>query len=314
MYPRALITDKVHPMIIDGLSNLGWKVDYDIEMDNQKLHECIHLYQGIIINSKIKIDKEKIDKASQLNFIARLGSGLEIIDVKYAEKKKIKVINSPEGNCNAVAEHEMGMILALANNLIRADREVRSFKWEREKNRGFELRGKTIGIIGIGHTGTAFAEKLSPWRLKVITYDKYKDHYSESLRFTNKVSLKKLQAESDIISLHLPYNQETHYFIDEDFLSKCKHGVIISNTSRGSVIDTAALIQALKSGKVGGACMDVFENENPDRMTSDEKKMYDELYAMQNVVLSPHIAGWTHESLILISKVLLDKIMEHLKC
>lgn len=306
---KVLITDKVHPLLKKGLEDVGYYVNYDTSVNNEVLDEIIGEYSGVIINSKIQMTPEKIDRGTQLEFIGRLGSGLEIIDLEYAAKKGIAVYNSPEGNCNAVAEHEMGLLLALMNNLNIADREVRSFIWNREKNRGTELKGKTVGIIGLGHTGSSFAEKLSSWRLNVISYDKYRQHYPDSLAFVKKVNLQKLLKEADIISLHLPLTEETKYFVDKDFIEKCKDGVIISNTSRGVVVRTMDLIEALKSGKVGGACLDVYENEKVKSYTEAETEMYKELFEMPNVVLSPHIAGWTRESLRLIAEVLLEKIV-----
>lgn len=314
MLKRVLITDKVHQILPKGLEELGFIVDYDTSVDNNKLDEIIQNYDGIIINSKIILDQGRIDKGINLLFIGRLGSGLEIIDVNYAKSKGIAVYNSPEGNRNAVSEHEFAMILGLLNNLVRSDSEVRNFQWNREKNRGVELSGKTIGIIGMGHTGTSFAEKLSPWRLNVISYDKYREHYPASLRFVKKVDLDTVIRESDIISIHLPLIEETKYLVNQEFLSRCKDGVIISNTSRGQQVDTKALIEALVSKKVGGACLDVFENEKPETYSEEERKMYEQLYSFENVILSPHIAGWTDESLVLIASVLLNKIKAGKHC
>lgn len=314
MLKRVLITDKVHQILPKGLEELGFFVDYDTSVDNNKLDEIIQNYDGIIINSKIILDQGRIDKGTNLLFIGRLGSGLEIIDVNYAKSKGIAVYNSPEGNRNAVSEHEFAMILGLLNNLVRSDSEVRNFQWNREKNRGVELSGKTIGIIGMGHTGTSFAEKLSPWRLNVISYDKYREQYPASLRFVKKVDLDTVIRESDIISIHLPLTEETKYLVNQEFLSRCKDGVIISNTSRGQQVDTKALIEALVSKKVGGACLDVFENEKPVTYSEEERKMYEQLYSFDNVILSPHIAGWTDESLVLIASVLLNKIKAGKHC
>lgn len=314
MFKKILITDKVHDLLPQGLTNLGFEVTYDTSVDTMRLDEIIHQFHGIVINSRILMDKSRIDRGANLSFIGRLGSGLEIIDVHYAKRKGIAVYNSPEGNRNAVAEHEFGMILSLLNNIVRSDKEVRNFQWDREKNRGNELSGKTVGIIGMGHTGISFAEKLSPWRLKVISYDKYRERYPTSLRFVHKVDLNTIIAQSDIISIHLPLTDETRYIVNEDFLSRCKDGVIISNTSRGQHVDTKALIKALRIKKVGGACLDVFENEKPETFTEEEMKLYNQLYSFENVILSPHIAGWTHESLVLIASVLLDKIIAGQHC
>jgi D-3-phosphoglycerate dehydrogenase len=309
MSRKVLITDKVHPLLINGLKAAGFEVNYDTTVDNQVLDQILDQYDGLVINSKIIMNRARIDKGKNLLFIGRLGSGLEIIDVNYAKRKSIKVFNSPEGNSNAVAEHEMAMLLCLLNNIVTADREVRNFSWQREANRGTELRGKTIGIIGMGHTGVAFAEKLSPWRLNVICYDKYRKRFPRALRFVNKTDLNTVLAESDIISLHLPLTEETRFMVDEKFLSQCKDKVIISNTSRGQIVDTKALIRGLETGKISGACLDVFENEKPESFSTEEVKMYTQLYQMKQVILTPHIAGWTHESLELIAKVLLDKIL-----
>ncbi|MBK9255600.1 MAG: hydroxyacid dehydrogenase [Saprospiraceae bacterium] len=305
---RVLITDKVHPLLIEGLKESGYDVLYDTSVENAQLKDIVQLFTGIVINSKIRMDKSMIDLGVKLKFIGRLGSGLEIIDVAYAKRKKIKVLNSPEGNRNAVAEHEMGMLLALMNNLLQADRQVRDKVWERELNRGTELKGKTLGIIGLGHTGSTLALKLSSWGLKVLSYDKYRERYPASLRFVEKCGLKELCEKSDIISLHLPLTEETTHLINADFLDNCKDGVIISNTSRGAVMDTVALISALESGKVSAACLDVFENEKPETFSKEENMLYQKLYKMDQVILSPHIAGWTKESLEGIAAVLLDKI------
>ncbi len=308
MTNKILITDKVHEVLVDGLTRAGWRVTYDTSADNAFLDNHIQEYDGIIINSKIIMDRHRIDKGKNLRFIGRLGSGLEIIDVDYAAQKNISVYNSPEGNSNAVAEHEFGMILALLNKLIPADREVRQCIWQREKNRGRELKGMTVGIIGLGHTGTAFAEKLASWNVRVLSYDKYKTSYPDSVNFVHKTNLEQVCRDSDLISLHLPLTPETRHLVNEDFIALCKNGVIFSNTSRGPVVDTKVLLKALHEGKVSGACLDVFENERPDSFSKQELAMYTELYKMDNVVLTPHIAGWTVESLFKIASILLEKI------
>lgn len=305
---KVLITDKVHPLLIEGLKDMGFIVDYDTSVENEQLEKIIDQYEGIIINSKIIMNHVRIDMGKNLKFIGRLGSGLEIIDVSYARSKGIGVYNSPEGNRNAVAEHEMGMLLALFNNIVRADNELRKFDWNREKNRGRELKGKAIGIIGLGNTGEAFAEKLSSWGMRVLSYDKYRTEYSKSLDFVEKTDLDMILKTADIISLHLPLTSETNQLVNENFIASCKDGVIISNTSRGQIVDTKALIDGLENNKIAGACLDVFENEKPDTFTEEERAMYAKLYSYDNVVLTPHVAGWTNESLRLIASVLLDKI------
>ncbi|MEZ4910956.1 MAG: NAD(P)-dependent oxidoreductase [Saprospiraceae bacterium] len=307
---HVLITDKVHPVLISDLKAKGAIVTYDTSVNNEILDNIIHRYDGIIINSKITMDEARIKKGIQLKFIGRLGSGLEIIDLKAAKRARIEVLNSPEGNRNAVSEHALGMLLALANNLYRSNHEVKTFHWDREKNRGFELEGKTIGIIGFGHTGSSFAEKLSSWRLNIIAYDKYKKRFGRSFRFVERTSLDTLLERSDIISVHLPLTNETKNFIDRIFLSKCKNGVILINTSRGQILNTRDLIDALESKKIGGACLDVFENEKPETYSDNEKMMFEKLYSFENILVSPHVAGWTHESLYKIAKILSDKILQ----
>ncbi|MDF1696550.1 MAG: NAD(P)-dependent oxidoreductase [Saprospiraceae bacterium] len=305
---RALVTDYVHPLLIDGLKERGYEVDYNTNVNMDTLPEVIHRYTLVVINSKIRMFKDIIDLAPMLKFICRLGSGLEIIDLEYAAKKNIQVINTPTGNNNAVAEHAMGMLLALANNLIRADREVRQFQWNREKNRGWELKGKTLGIIGFGHTGSQFAKKLSSWELNILSYDKYRSEYGPEWDFVDKVALEDILNKSDVISLHLPMTEETRNFVDWDFINRCKDKVIILNTSRGKVVKTLDLVEALEEGRVGGACLDVFENEKPHTYSHSETNTYTRLNSMENVVLSPHIAGWTFESLEKIAQVTLNKI------
>lgn len=305
---KALITDYVHPSLITGLEDRGYTVDYDRSLNMESLSSVIHEYELIVINSKIRMFKDMIDCAPLLKYICRLGSGLEIVDLEYAAKKNIHVINTPTGNNNAVAEHAMGMLLALSNNLLRSDRQVRQMVWEREENRGWELKGKTIGIIGFGHTGSQFAKKMSSWELNIISYDKYRIHYGPEWDFVSRVALEDILNESDVISLHLPMTEETRNLVNWEFINRCKDKVIILNTSRGKVLNTADLVEALGSGKVGGACLDVFENEKPHTFSQSEINTYTRLYSMDNVVLSPHVAGWTIESLEKIAQVTLEKL------
>ena len=305
---KALITDKVHPLLIKGLEDRGYVVDFDTSVTMDSLGPIINEYHLVVINSKIKMYREMIDRATQLEVICRLGSGLEIIDLPYAESKNITVINTPSGNNNAVAEHTMGMLLSLSNNLMRADREVRQMIWRREENRGWELRGKTVGIIGFGHTGSQLAKKLSSWELNVLSYDKYRIHYGEEWNFVRRVNLEDILKESDIISLHLPLTEETRNLVDERFINSCKDKVILINTSRGKILNTKHLVEALEKGKVGGACLDVFENEKPHTYSQSEINTLTRLYALDNVVLSPHIAGWTKESLERIARIILEKL------
>jgi len=305
---KALITDYVHPLLISGLEKRGYDVDYDTSINMETLPERIHKYELVVINSKIRMFKDVIDRAPLLKYICRLGSGLEIIDLDYADLKNIHVINTPTGNNNAVAEHAMGMLLSLSNNLLQSDRQVRQRIWNREENRGWELKGKTIGIIGFGHTGSQFAKKLSSWELNILSYDKYRFNYDPEWDFVTQVAQEDILKESDVISLHLPLTKEVRNLVDWNFINRCKDKVIIVNTSRGKVINTLDLVEALEQGKVGGACLDVFENEKPHTYSLSETNTYSRLFSMGNVVLSPHVAGWTFESLEKIAQVTLMKI------
>jgi D-3-phosphoglycerate dehydrogenase / 2-oxoglutarate reductase len=305
---KVLITDYVHPVLINGLEEMGFQVDYQIETGMSELYDVIDQYTGIVINSKIKMYASIIDKASRLRFIARLGSGLEIIDVEYAKSKKISVINSPQGNRDAVAEHVIGMLLALNNKILSGDQAVRNEIWDREAHRGTELSGKTLGIIGLGHTGSQVAKRLSCWGMNILAYDKYVQNIPLNMDFVQLVKLDDILASSDIITLHLPLTEETNQLVNYAFLERCKDGVILCNTSRGEIVKTSDLIKALESGKLKGACLDVFENEKPKTYGDHEKKMYHKLFSFNNLVLSPHVAGWTYESLEKIALCILQKI------
>ena len=309
MNHKILVTDKVHTELISGLSEVGFVFDYLPDIKPEETKRILFKYYGIVINTKTKMFAEMIDAGQNLRFIARLGSGLDIIDLVYAKEKGIDVFSAPEGNRNAVAEHALGMLLCLLNNLNRADRELRQHNWSREKNRGHELSGKIVGIIGYGNTGSCFADKLSGMGVKVLVYDKYKEHFAIGSRYVYETSLEELTKDADVISFHLPLTKETKHFFNCDFISTCKDEIIIINTSRGMVIDTTVLLDEIYSGKVAGACLDVFENEKPQTYTTKERKMYDDLYKLDNVVLSPHIAGWTFESIQKIAQVLLQKIV-----
>ncbi len=308
MSNKVLITDYVHPSLIDGFNTLGLVSVYKKDISLESVHQCIQDYVGIIINSKVKMDRVLMDKAIQLKFIGRLGSGLEIIDLPYAQEKGIHVFNSPEGNRNAVAEHAMGMIISLANNFKRADQEVRASIWDRESNRGMELEGKTIGIVGFGNTGSSLAKKLQGWDMEVLAYDKYDQSNMHGLDFVKSSNLEEIQTKADIISFHLPLTDETYHLVNLEFIKICKRGVMLINTCRGPVFDTESLVKGLESGHVGHAGIDVFENEKPTTYKEKEYILHDKLFNMSNVILTPHVAGWTHRSLEKIAEVLLKRI------
>lgn len=305
---KILITDKVHPSLISRLKNDGHEVDYRTDITLSEVISILPSYNGIVINSKIKMDSKAIDRNPNLDFIARLGSGMEIVDIHYAHSKNIRIINTPEGNCNAVGEQALGMLLMLSNNLYRGNEEVKSYQWNREKNRGIEIRGKTVGIIGVGHTGSSFAKKLQGWDVTLLGYDKYKKGYEKEFPYIEESTLEHIQDQADIISFHLPLTLETIYFCDNIFLNRCQKRPIIINTSRGVVIKTPDLIQALLSGRIIGACLDVLENEKPKTYTSQEKEMYQQLFSFDQVITSPHVAGWTFESLKKIADLVYERI------
>ena len=309
----VLVTDYVHPLLLSGLARLGLRPIYAPEIERTQVMSWGQGCNGIVINTKTRADSELIDGLEGLKWIARLGSGLDIIDVRHAAKKGISVISVPEANANAVAEHAMGMLLALVRNIVSADSEVRQGIWRREENRGTELEGKTIGIIGFGNNGSAFARKFSGWGVRILAYDKYKTGFARDLPFVVETDLEILLKGSDIISLHIPLTVETLQMVDSDFLSKCKPGAILINTSRGKVVDTFGLVSALQSGTLAGACLDVFENEKPNTYSPEEQLIYDELYQMRQVVLTPHIAGWTFESKMKISEHIVEKVSALLK-
>lgn len=307
---KILVTDKVHPVLLDGLSELGCQVDYLPDIAPAETMKILAPYTGIIVNTKTRMDKSMILAGPKLEFIGRLGSGLDIIDLASAKEKKIAVFSAPEGNRNAVAEHALGMLLSLLNNLNKADKEVRKMEWKREENRGRELAGLTIGIVGFGNTGSCFAEKLSGMRVKVMAYDKYKEHFADDMRYVEECSLEELKKDADVISFHLPLTSETEHLVNREFISTCKNGIIIMNTARGKIIETTVLLEEIHSGKVAGACLDVFENEKPQTFTKNEQSIYNDLYKLDNVILSPHIAGWTFESIRKIGEVLLSRITD----
>lgn len=311
MKKRVLITDGVHHVMHSTFQEKGYTVDYMPDITLEASRDIIHKYHGAIINSKIKAHKEWLDAAKNLEFIGRLGSGMEIIDVPYAQSKGVRVYSAPEGNRNAVAEHALGMLLAMANQLMKGHFDVKNLNWDREGARGFEIQGKTIGIIGFGNNGRQFAKKLAGMEMKVLAYDKYLTNYTADLAFVMESSPKEIMEKADIISLHLPLTKETYHYIDEVFIQNCQKEIVLINTARGKNIDTKALINGLSNGKVKGACLDVFENEKTATFTEKEKSMYQKLYNFENVILSPHVAGWTVESKYKIARTLLDKIFDN---
>ena len=302
---RILFIDTTHPFLKQELEKQNYICDTAYNKSKGEIQEIIHNYQGIVIRSRFIIDKEFIDYASELKFIARAGSGLENIDVNYAESKNINCYNAGEGNRQAVAEHTLGMLLSLFNNLNKADQEVRNGKWEREENRGLEISGRTIGIIGYGNNGSAFAQVLKGFDVTILAYDKYLTKYPY------QSTMESIFKQADIVSLHVPLNTETAYLVNDEFIHKFEKDFYLINTARGKCVNTKSLVLALEKGEIKGACLDVleyekksFENLNQEGFTAEMQDLLDSPKTM----LSPHIAGWTQESNVKIVEVLIKKI------
>ncbi|NNK81519.1 MAG: hydroxyacid dehydrogenase [Flavobacteriaceae bacterium] len=309
---KILHLDKNHPLLINQLNDLGFANHEDYTSSKTEVEEKIHEYDGFIIRSRFKIDKSFLDKATNLKFIGRVGAGLENIDCDYAESKGIKLIAAPEGNRNAVGEHALGMLLSLFNKLNSADQEVRQGLWKREKNRGIELDGKTVGIIGYGNTGKAFAKKLRGFDVEVIFYD-IKDNLEN--KNAKQVSLTELQLRADILSLHIPETELTIKMVDKTFINSFKKPFWLLNTARGKSVITQDLVEALQSKKILGAGLDVLEYEKSsfeDMFTENQlPEAFQYIVTADNVILSPHIAGWTVESKIKLAQTIVDKIKYH---
>jgi len=311
---NVLFIDSVHPLLQEELEANGFICHLQYEWSREKIGEELRKFDGIVIRSRIKLDKELIDKGTNLKFIARAGAGMENIDVPYAESKGIRCLSSAEGNRDAVGEHALGMLLSLFNNICRADREVRQGLWIREGNRGVELQGKTVGIIGYGNMGSAFAQRLKGFDCTVLAYDKYKSNFSNEL--VKESSLEELFEKTDVLSLHLPLTDETRFMVNSSFIEKFKKNIYLINTSRGKVLQTTDLMNGMKNGKVLGACLDVLEYESLSFEGLDKSNLpgpFRYLIESDRVVLTPHIAGWTHESNEKISATLARKIVELVK-
>ena len=304
---KIIFIDSTHPKLIEDLKSRGFICDQAHDKSKSDILKIIKNYDGLVIRSRFKINKAFINTAKKLKFIARAGSGTENIDLDYANKKNIKCFNAAEGNREAVAEHALAMILNLLNNIRVSDQEIRKGIWNREKNRGFELSGKTIGIIGFGNTGSLFAKILENFNIRILAYDKYKKNY----KFQSNID--EILEFSDIISLHIPLTDETKYLVNKNFIDKAKKPFYIINTSRGQCIETKALINGLKDEKILGACLDVFEQEKNSFEKIVENTDLKYLIESNKTILTPHIAGWTFESNYKIAETLSDKIINLFK-
>ena len=294
---------------IEGIEKLGFGVEHIQKLSNQKFLEIAAQYTGIVVNTSLVLDKALLDKAILLKYILRPGSGLDNIDTVYAEKKGIKIFNSPEANADAVAEHVIGLMLGLLNFIPRANEQVRQYQWLRQPNNGTLIKGKTIGIIGYGHTGTALAKKLSGFDTHILVYDKYKQGFGNET--ISEVTMEAIFENADLVSLHIPLTNETQYLVNDDFIASFKKAFYLVNTSRGKNVSLPSLIHGLQSGKLRGVALDVLENENINAYTLKEKEQLEALISSGNVIITPHIAGWTSESRIAIFMLLLEKFKNY---
>lgn len=297
MREKVMFMDKTHPVLWKSLTTLGYDCRDYSDNNRREIAADLDQFAGLIVRSRIKLDEGLLRKASALRFIGRSGVGVEHIDLQYAAEKKIAVFPSPEGSRDTVGEHTVGLLLCLLNNLSRADRQIRNGQWIREGNRATELKGKTVGIIGYGNMGTAFAQRLQGFEVEVIAYDKFKTDYGNA--HARAVDLETLQTQADIVSIHIPYSEENHYFVNDAFLEGFAKPIFLINTARGLVLETGALVRKLSNGKVLGAALDVIEYEEMSFLHLDPNRQpapFQQLLASDRVLLTPHVAGWSDAS------------------
>ncbi|WP_295667355.1 2-hydroxyacid dehydrogenase [uncultured Mucilaginibacter sp.] len=304
MKNTILIVDDIHPIFMKKVEALGYHCDYRPLIKPDEALQILGNYEGLVMRSKFKLNRQYIDAGKNLRFVCRAGAGMDNIDEAYTAEKGITLINAPEGNMDAVGEHAVGMLLALMNNFNVADAQIRAGSWQREANRGYELKGKTVGIIGYGFMGHSFARKLSGFEVNVIAYDKYKTGFSD--RYAREVSMEEIVKHSDVLSLHIPLTPETAGLVNEEYLFHFKKPIFLINTARGKAVQTQAVLNAIKQGKVLGAGLDVLEIEKFPTLAGQE--WFDELRQSGKVILTPHVAGWTFESYRKISEVMADKL------
>jgi D-3-phosphoglycerate dehydrogenase len=303
---KILIADELHQVFKERAEALGYEVDDLPKITREEVLKIINNYDGIAIRTKFKIDKEIFDAAPNLKFVARAGAGLDNIDINIAKEKNVTLLAANEGNMDAVGEHTIGLLLALINNFRKADIEVRNEIWDREGNRGYELKGKTVGIIGYGFMGQSLARKLKGFEVNVIAYDKYKTGFTDE--FAREVSMEEIVKHSDVLSLHIPLTNETKQMVNDEYFYYFKKPIFFINTARGEIVNTQSVLNAIKADKILGAGLDVLETEKFPALA--EKDWYNELRQNDKIILTPHVAGWTFDSYRKISEVLAEKLAE----
>jgi D-3-phosphoglycerate dehydrogenase / 2-oxoglutarate reductase len=305
---RCLIVDPMHESIFSLLENIGWKVDYRPDVTREEIKVLHPGYDGLIVRSKTLINRDLLGENPTVKFIGRAGAGLDNLDLDYLNEKKIFVLHAAEGNRDAVGEFTIGLLISLLRNISTSNSQVKTYMWEREKNRGEEIMGKTVSIIGYGNMGRAFAQRLSGFGCKILAYDKYKKGFGSN--FCQEVGMDRVFAETDILSLHIPLTQETRKLVDTKYFERFHKNIILINTARGEIVPLTDLAQAIESGKVKGAALDVLENEKLNQFTPQQQQSFNYLKSKSNVIFTPHIAGWTFESHLKINVALVEKIKD----